>query len=239
VILDVRRSTDRPMDFRLEDTLRGSSDEDALADLRRCADQLGRDTLTMAEYEQYGKAHPSMFQRRFGSWPKALEAAGLKPSRSRIGISNEELFENLRALWMELGRQPRYCDVQKPASNFSVGTYEKRFGGFRKSLDRFVEWVNAGADLTGKPDKGVPESPQAKTPKRRTRRGISEKQRFRVLMRGGFRCLACGQSHLKEAGVELHVDHVIPWSKGGETVDENLQSKCSRCNLGKGNAFDA
>ncbi len=29
-----------------------------------------------------------------------------------------------------------------------------------------------------------------------------------------------------------------PGSKGGETVDENLGTKCQQCNLGKGNAFD-
>ncbi len=43
---------------------------------------------------------------------------------------------------------------------------------------------------------------------------------------------------MKEMGVELHVDHIIPWSKGGETLPENLEVKCTRCNLGKGNAFN-
>ena len=32
----------------------------------------------------------------------------------------------------------------------------------------------------------------------------------------------------------LHVDHVIPWSSGGETIPENLRAACSDCNLGKG-----
>ena len=35
--------------------------------------------------------------------------------------------------------------------------------------------------------------------------------------------------------VELHVDHIKPWSKGGETVLENLQTLCATCNLGKSN----
>lgn len=76
-------------------------------------------------------------------------------------------------------------------------------------------------------------------PKRRTRREISERLRFRILVRDGFACQACGASPLKTRGVELHVDHIIPWDKGGETVDENLQCKCIKCNLGKGNAFNA
>lgn len=34
-------------------------------------------------------------------------------------------------------------------------------------------------------------------------------------------------------GALLHVDHVIPWSKGGETTLENLRVLCSVCNIGK------
>ncbi|MBA3804703.1 MAG: HNH endonuclease, partial [Acidobacteria bacterium] len=37
------------------------------------------------------------------------------------------------------------------------------------------------------------------------------------------------------AGVALHVDHIRPWSKDGETLLENLQTLCSECNLGKSN----
>jgi len=34
-------------------------------------------------------------------------------------------------------------------------------------------------------------------------------------------------------GLELHVDHIQPWSRGGPTVFENLQTLCNSCNLGK------
>ena len=33
----------------------------------------------------------------------------------------------------------------------------------------------------------------------------------------------------------IHFDHVIPWSKGGETTLENLQVLCLACNEAKGN----
>ena len=72
----------------------------------------------------------------------------------------------------------------------------------------------------------------------RTKREISERLRFSILLRDGFRCQACGRSPLNSPGVELHVDHVIPWSQGGETITDNLQTKCKECNLGKGNAFN-
>ena len=109
------------MKFELEESGRGISDEELLDDMRRCAKTLGRDTITIAEYEEVGKAHPCTIQRRFGAWPDALELAGLQPSRSKIGIADEELFENLKSLWINLGRQPRYAEVKKPSSQFSQG----------------------------------------------------------------------------------------------------------------------
>lgn len=231
------------MKFELEESLRGAHDEELLEDLRRSAKTLGRETITMAEYEEVGKTHPSTIQRRFGSWPNALTLAGLQPSRSKIGISDDELFENIKSLWISLGRQPRYTEVKAPNSLFSAGTYENRFGSWSKALGRFVEWVSS--DSPSQPQENVQEQSAAvittQTPsvKRRTHREISDRQRFRILVRDGFRCKSCGASPLIQPGVELHVDHILPWSKGGETTDDNLESKCKQCNLGKGNAFNA
>ena len=44
---------------------------------------------------------------------------------------------------------------------------------------------------------------------------------------------------MNEMGIELHVDHILSWAKAGETVQSNLETKCKKCNLGKGNAFNA
>jgi len=233
------------MKFELEESNRGVPDEALLEDIRRCAKALGRDTITMAEYESIGKASPSTLQRRFGSWPRALEQAGLQPSRSRIGICDEDLFENIRSLWMSLGRQPRYGEVRAPDSQFSAGTYERRFGSWSRALKEFVTWVNS--DSSEEPQQADTDTNQGLAgstvdpgpAKRRTPREVSDRQRFRILVRDGFRCTACGASPLITPGVELHVDHVLPWSKGGETTDDNLLTKCKQCNLGKGNAFIA
>ncbi len=32
----------------------------------------------------------------------------------------------------------------------------------------------------------------------------------------------------------MHGDHIIPWSKGGKTIEENCQMLCRDCNLVKG-----
>jgi hypothetical protein len=61
-------------------------------------------------------------------------------------------------------------------------------------------------------------------------RTISEELKKRVLERDDYTCRYCGKrSH------SLHVDHVYPYSKGGETTINNLVTACSRCNLEKHN----
>ena len=77
----------------------------------------------------------------------------------------------------------------------------------------------------------------AKTPKdgHKTKREPSVGLRFQVLKRDHFKCRVCGMSPAKDPSIELHIDHIVPWSKGGETTLENLQTLCSACNLGKSN----
>lgn len=228
------------MKFELERTARGLSDEELCEDLRKVARQLGRKTVTISEYNEHGIAHATTITRRFGSWPKALEDAGLNPSRSRIGITDDELYENLRKVWMSIGRQPRLSEMKHPISEYSGGTYEKRFGRWSQALHNFVEWVNSDETTGFEEPKIEVETRESPGPRvRRTKREITDRMRFRVLMRDGFTCRTCGASPIKCFDTELHVDHIIPWSKGGETIEENLTTKCLRCNLGKGNAFNA
>lgn len=55
--------------------------------------------------------------------------------------------------------------------------------------------------------------------------------RYDILKRDGFKCKICGAT--AQDGVKLHVDHIIPVSKGGKTVRSNLRTLCDRCNFGK------
>ncbi|WP_246018077.1 HNH endonuclease [Amnibacterium kyonggiense] len=56
-----------------------------------------------------------------------------------------------------------------------------------------------------------------------------------ILRRDGYRCKMCGAAG--SDGAELHIDHIIPVSRDGRTVADNLQTLCAPCNLGKGNRF--
>jgi 5-methylcytosine-specific restriction endonuclease McrA len=55
--------------------------------------------------------------------------------------------------------------------------------------------------------------------------------RVNVLTRDGFRCCYCGQT---KSARELNYDHVVPRSKGGRTVWENIVTSCYACNTRKG-----
>ena len=68
-------------------------------------------------------------------------------------------------------------------------------------------------------------------------RTIPLKIRLRVLERDKFRCDFCGKIPATDIGAKLHIDHIVPFSKGGKTTLDNLQTLCYECNLGKGNAI--
>jgi hypothetical protein len=229
------------MKFELDPHHRNVPDEDLIQDVKEVAKRTGRDTATICEYEKLGKYHPATLQRRFRSWFTVLQKAGLQKSRSQLNILEKELFDNIKNTWIALGRQPKYSEMKKPRSRYSGGTYENRFGSWQRALEAFIAYINADssedgeeANKIGPPAAGAGQT----TVTRRTKREISERLRFSVLLRDGFRCQSCGRSPLKSPGIELQVDHIVPWSKGGETTADNLQAKCEACNQGKGNAFD-
>ncbi|MBI1820007.1 MAG: HNH endonuclease [Nitrospirae bacterium] len=55
------------------------------------------------------------------------------------------------------------------------------------------------------------------------------------MSRDKFKCARCGTSPATDPTCRLHIDHSIPFSKGGKTILNNLQTLCEKCNLGKGN----
>lgn len=61
---------------------------------------------------------------------------------------------------------------------------------------------------------------------RAARRRISRRALF---ARDGWSCAYCGES-----GVRLTLDHVVPRSRGGPSVWENVVASCVPCNLRKG-----
>jgi hypothetical protein len=204
------------------------SDEELLTDLRLVASKLDRSTVPQKTYGELGKYDYSTVIRHFGSWNAALLAAGLDLS-NEIQISDARLFENLLALWQHFGRQPRRRELSHPPSIISQSPYLRRFGSWSVALERFVAYANSPEA------ESETVTSSSATGAKRTSRDASLRLRWKVLHRDRFTCQHCGASPAKTVGVDLHVDHIVPWSRGGETTMENLQTLSSRCNLGKGN----
>jgi len=223
------------MKFTLKPYNRNDPDEELLNDLIAVSKKTGRKTVTMDEYVQHGKYHPDTLKRRFDcSWFEILEKVGLEKSRSDINIPEKELFKNIEDIWVQLGRQPKYEEVIKPFSKYSVGTYEYRFTTWLKALEKFVEYINEeeNAPYEEKPENIQAENARKEVTKHKTKRNISSRLKVQVLMRDGNKCQLCG---ITVIGKGIHIDHIKPWSKGGETVLENLQVLCAPHNLAKGN----
>ena len=214
------------MRFELESHNRNVPEEDLLNELRRIANLLDSSKITIDQFNEHAKFHSSTLSRRFGSWFKALDAAGLERTRN-LNLTNEQLFENLVTVWLKLGKQPKYDDMKREHSLFSAGTYDNRFGTWCKGLEAFVSWANEGIS----PDLTIFDNQP--TELRRGTRNINWRLRAIVLMRDGARCQMCGAE--ARNGAQLHVDHILPWSKGGTTTVENLRILCNVCNIGKSN----
>ncbi len=216
-----------------------------LDDIKRVASELGKSDITAAEYDVMGKYSSWTINARFGTWNKAKEHANLAVTRI-TNNTNEELFQNILDLWMMIGRQPKYGEVLSPNSKFNGSTYARRFGSWRAALEAFIEYVNSESDSDVNSEV-TPELVPLDTPSgsnnaplkvlkiKRTSRNINLRMRWTILKRDNFCCKKCGRSPAKDPSIVLHIDHVLPWSRGGETEVENLETLCDRCNLGKSN----
>jgi len=204
------------------------SGEELIADIRRVAQLAAPKVVSFRLYSKLGKYHSTTAVARFGTWNNAVVAAGLSVGSER-NIPDGRLFENLMSLWEHYGRQPRVRELNSPPSTISYGPYERRFHSWTKALEQFVVQANS---------QGVqPPIPIQTASGRQTGRSVSLRTRFRVLKRDNFTCRTCGASPALTPGLSLHVDHIKAWSLGGEAVEENLQTLCESCNLGKSNVL--
>ncbi len=225
--------------FRLSYT-----DDEVISDLKRVATILGKETITREEYDSLGKISCATLvkPKHYGSWNAILKLTGMEPNLNR-NFTNEEMYEEIERIWILLGRQPTTTDIKKGISKFSLQSYARRFGGWRGALQAFVDYINnedANASDESQMQEHHPEKITEEVLIRKnipvshsTNRDINLRLRFKVMQRDNFKCCACGASPAKDPAVELHIDHIIPWAKGGETVIDNLQTLCSKCNLGK------
>jgi Homing endonuclease associated repeat len=109
------------------------SDEAILAELKGCAQRLGR-SPTMREFASDSKTrvHPQTVIEHFGSWNEAKRRAGLVPRRF---ATREELLVLLRQLGERLGRTPTAKDLDASRRSMpSKSLYWHTFGSLTNAL---------------------------------------------------------------------------------------------------------
>ena len=222
------------------------SNDAIINDVIRVKNIYKKDTITKKEYDAYGIFRSATLFKHGMSWNQILQMCGLKLNVKR-DFSKEDLLKEIERLWVKLGRQPTVTDINNGESLYSLNTFIRHFGGWRNALLSFIDYVNGKDEHDPSSNEtSIIQSHQEPssinhdevsevTQKHKTPREPNLRLRFRVLQRDQFKCCSCGASPAKDPAVELHVDHIFPWSKGGETVLENLQTLCSKCNGGKSN----
>jgi 5-methylcytosine-specific restriction endonuclease McrA len=68
---------------------------------------------------------------------------------------------------------------------------------------------------------------------------LTEGVRKLIWERDNKTCYLCGRGIESWSGEYMHVDHFLPWSRGGSNDPENLRATHVRCNLRKGNRIVA
>ena len=210
---------------------------ETLSAMKQIAEKLGKESITLREFEAHSGMTGGPVCRIFGSWGAALSAAGLQQSALGKRYSDEECYENMLSVWTHYGRPPQHDEMNEPPSLVGSMAYVRRWGTWRKALEAFVERVNSREEEINpdsRPQEAGKQQPKEQSKDKRGPRDIPLSLRYFVLKRDEFRCVVCGESPGITRGVVLRVDHTHPWSKGGATVAENLRTTCQACNLGKG-----
>ena len=217
------------MEFRLIKK-EAITDADIIKEMRSVMKKLGKTTLTIKEFDAHAKINSSTVASHFGSWNNALLLVGAEINKKVH--SYEELMRNIRDVWIMKGEQPSKRDMDdKQISSISSASYIRRFGTWYKALESFITYISETEDDA---PMDIPENGSGSSIKHKTKRDPSDRLKVQVLMRDGNRCRICGVEC--SGGLHnIHFDHIIPWSKGGETTLDNLQVLCSACNEAKGN----
>ncbi|MCZ2483313.1 HNH endonuclease [Aquirufa nivalisilvae] len=219
-----------------------------IQELKKIVQDNNLEILHQADYERYGGKYTiQTFYNHFGSWKNAKVAAGLKIGRALP--EKHELFDELQRIWEQLGRQPISSEMKK-LGKFSYKSYSLKFGGWTKAIYSFIEYMqddtqdgiqeDIAETITVEPliveelqKSSILNNENATIIKMKTPRTVSTRLRFKVFMRDNFVCQYCGRT--VQDGAKLEADHIVAYSKGGETILENLRTACWTCNNGKSN----
>ncbi len=210
-------------------------------ELKRAAEVFNYIEFKRHDFNKVANISSLTVKREFGSWEKALAylaEIGIDLKCRRKGYFNDkELFDEMERIWTQLGHRPSIIEWDAGNPKISHSTYIRYFKGWQNACLKFIEYKMGSSILTDDElsDTLQQQSIQSSTPqyKQENTRTIPLGIRLKILDRDNFRCVFCGRSPATDVGVKLHIDHKIPFSKGGRSSIDNLQTLCQECNLGK------
>lgn len=123
------------MKFELAPYNWGLSDEVILDDLRGVARKLGKEYVTKDEYNEHGRLSASALQKRFGSWCKAHELAGLRKIRNYDATADDCVCD-LQVVAAKLGMTTLAFKDYQPHGRYSIALFARRCGSFKAALER-------------------------------------------------------------------------------------------------------
>jgi Homing endonuclease associated repeat len=219
-------NTARPVtDKMVLQLAKGMSDDALLSILRDVARKIGRESFTVEEFNQHAQINAATLCRRFDGWGTALQRAELNPAKGQRRYSDDECFENLLNVWTHYGRRPKYEEMPQPPSIIGVRPYITRWGTWRKALRAFVDRINNDLSANAREEATPSGDPQSESVSNHRhpdsakadseKRAIKIGMRYQILKRDHFRCVICGRSPATTLGLELHVDHIVPFSQTG------------------------
>ena len=203
------------------------TDTELISNIRNVAKELNKNSLTQQDYNSNKSAisNSKLFKERFGSWNKALDLAKLEVKKE-MNISELQLFKNLESLIVKIGSNNiRKEDLVRPNSRYSISAYRSTFGSWDNAKIQFNNYMNKL--------KSKIEIDYTLRRNHTTNKKISKALENEVKRKYKYRCSVkgckCGEAIGdldKKYQKTIHVVHKKLWEKGGETILENLITKC-------------
>ena len=216
--------------------------EEIVKELRRVAELFNYRRFGWREYDKVATLCKSAtVKKTFGSWNKALNSIGIELREVDRNIYHDkELFNEMERIWKRLGHRPSKTEWETSQPKIHYGTYKGRFGGWTNACLQFIEYkMGKNVLLEYEAKESYEEALLTdKLERQKNKRDIPLRLRLAILKRDKFRCVLCGRSPATHAGVSLHIDHIVPYSKEGTSTIDNLQTLCSECNLGKSDQLE-
>lgn len=111
-----------------------------IAEIQRVAKLLNVSSLTRQQFEASANISATTVRRSFGSWNKAIEAAGLTPitpenQPKNYAATDEEYLQEIIRVTKVLGKRPTGAEFSTDIARYSERPYRARWGTWSNAVD--------------------------------------------------------------------------------------------------------